>query len=69
MPPISKLYTESAFIESTELFRWRLKVDHGRQTWHYLESDEEVKNWPQSIIEKYWLGLPFVSHNFSSFLV
>lgn len=69
MPPISKLHTEEGFVEATDLSRWRLKVGHGRQIWHYLENGE-VENWPQSIIEKYWLGLPFVSHkNFFPFLV
>ncbi|GBB94033.1 hypothetical protein RclHR1_02280006 [Rhizophagus clarus] len=63
MTPNSNLHTEEAFVEATDLSRWRLKVDHGRQTWHYLESDE-VENWPQSIIEKYWLGLPFESKEF-----
>ncbi|CAG8514322.1 9242_t:CDS:2 [Diversispora eburnea] len=44
----------------TNLENWRLKVENGRQTWHYLEHEDEIKNWPQSIIEKYWLDLPFV---------
>ncbi|CAG8590488.1 9550_t:CDS:2, partial [Acaulospora morrowiae] len=48
----------------TDITRWRLKVDHGRQTWHYLEDEEEVRNWPQSVIEKYLLGLPFESKKF-----
>ncbi|CAG8494178.1 46_t:CDS:10 [Scutellospora calospora] len=47
-------------IERTDLSRWRLKVDHGRQTWHYLD-DDEIKNWPQSAIDKYWIGLPFTA--------
>ncbi|CAG8578046.1 15768_t:CDS:10 [Cetraspora pellucida] len=51
-------------IKSNDLNRWRLKVEHGRNTWHYLDDDEEVKNWPQSIIEKYWTGLPFESKTF-----
>ncbi|CAB4387871.1 unnamed protein product [Rhizophagus irregularis] len=63
MPPISKLHTEEGFVEATDLSRWRLKVGHGRQIWHYLENGE-VENWPQSIIEKYWLGLPFESKEF-----
>ncbi|CAG8841567.1 33765_t:CDS:1, partial [Racocetra persica] len=44
----------------TDLNRWRLKIEHGRETWHYLDDDDEVKNWPQSVVEKYWTGLPFV---------
>ncbi|CAG8534492.1 20617_t:CDS:10 [Dentiscutata erythropus] len=46
-------------IKSTDLNRWRLKVEHGRQTWHYLDNDDEIKNWPQSIVDKYWIGLPY----------
>lgn len=47
----------------TDYTRWRLKADEdgGRQTWHYLESDEAVEAWPQTIMDKYWLGLPTVS--------
>ena len=45
---------------STDLRRWRLLDDRGRQTWHYLETDEEVKEWPQSTADKYFLGLPLV---------
>ncbi|CAG8628199.1 679_t:CDS:10, partial [Diversispora eburnea] len=51
-------------IEWTDLKRWRLEVNNGRQTWHYLENESEIKNWPQSTIEKYWLGLPFKSRKF-----
>lgn len=43
--------------EKTDYARWRLKDDRGCQTWHYLESDEEMKAWPQSIADKYFLGL------------
>ncbi|CAG8585893.1 8183_t:CDS:10 [Ambispora gerdemannii] len=45
--------------QGTDPLRWRLKVEHGRQTWHYLENDEELRKWPQSICDKYWLGIPF----------
>ncbi|KAJ1034980.1 hypothetical protein NDA18_000585 [Ustilago nuda] len=39
--------------------RWRLRVsDGGRHVWHYLRDDAECKAWPQSIQDKYWLGLP-----------
>ncbi|EMF12290.1 terpene synthase [Sphaerulina musiva SO2202] len=41
----------------TDYRRWRLKDDRGRQTWHYLTSDEEIKQWPQTIADKYHLGL------------
>ena len=45
----------------TDYSRWRLKDDRGRQTWHYLQSDEEVKQWPQTIADKWHLGLDTVS--------
>ncbi|KAJ2964488.1 hypothetical protein NQZ79_g634 [Umbelopsis isabellina] len=57
----------SAVIDSVEtpafsdLARWRLKVEQGAQTWHYLQSDEELKQWPQTRWDKYFLGLPFKS--------
>ncbi|EGE83049.1 Lanosterol synthase erg7A [Blastomyces dermatitidis] len=44
--------------EKTDYSRWRLRDDRGRQTWHYLKTDEELKAWPQSIPDKYHLGLP-----------
>lgn len=44
----------------TEFTHWRLKVDEGAQIWHHLETEEELKAWPQSICEKYHLGLPIV---------
>lgn len=44
----------------TDYTRWRLLDDRGRQTWHYLEDDEDVKKWPQSTADKYFLGLPLV---------
>lgn len=44
----------------TDYRRWRLKDDRGRQTWHYLTSDEEIKQWPQTIADKYHLGLDTV---------
>ena len=44
----------------TDYARWRLLDDRGRQTWHYLESDEESEKWPQSVADKYFLGLPTV---------
>ncbi|ESK87947.1 lanosterol synthase, partial [Moniliophthora roreri MCA 2997] len=43
----------------TDYSRWRLLVSEGgRHTWHYLKTDEECKNWPQTTVDKYWLGLP-----------
>ncbi len=47
--------------EATDIQRWRLLDERGRQTWHYLETDEEVKTWPQSTADRYHLGLPLVS--------
>ncbi|KAL1625690.1 Lanosterol synthase erg7A [Diplodia seriata] len=43
--------------EKTDYTRWRLLDQNGRQTWHYLESDEEVARWPQTTADKYFLGL------------
>ena len=43
----------------TDLHRWRLRVsDVGRHVWHYLETDAEVEAWPQTPMDRYWLGLP-----------
>ena len=47
--------------ETTDIQRWRLLDEAGRQTWHYLETDEEVKDWPQSTADRYHLGLPLVN--------
>ena len=44
----------------SDLSRWRLRVEEGAQTWHYLESDEECRAWPQTFWDKYHLGLPTV---------
>jgi lanosterol synthase len=46
--------------EKTDYSRWRLLDDRGRQTWHYLQSDEENETWPQSVADRYNLGLPTV---------
>jgi lanosterol synthase len=45
--------------EKTDISRWRLKDDESRHTWHYL-SEEEAKEWPQSIADKWYLGLDLV---------
>ena len=47
--------------ESTDIQRWRLLDKAGQQTWHYLETDEEIEAWPQSTADRYFLGLPLVS--------
>ncbi|KAI5296878.1 26S proteasome regulatory subunit 7, partial [Ascosphaera pollenicola] len=44
--------------KKTDYSRWRLLNEDGRQTWVYLHTDVEAKKWPQSIAEKYHLGLP-----------
>lgn len=49
--------------QSTDLRRWRLADDRGRQTWHYMSTDEEAKLWPQSTVDKHHLGLDLVSEN------
>jgi hypothetical protein len=52
---------ETAFeIEKTDYTLWRLKVEHGRQTWHYL-TPTEAETWPQRVPEKYHLGMETVS--------
>lgn len=50
----------SKLLEKTDYTRWRLLDDEGRQTWQYLEDDEQMKKWPQSIADKYFLGMPTV---------
>ena len=47
--------------EATDLQRWRLLDERGRQTWHYLDTDKKAKEWPQSVADRYFLGLPLVS--------
>jgi hypothetical protein len=46
-------------VEKTDHSLWRLKVEHGRQTWHYI-TREEAETWPQSIPEKHHLGMETV---------
>ena len=46
--------------EMTDRTRWRMRDENGRHTWHYLEDDEAVKKWPQSVADKYYLGLDTV---------
>lgn len=46
--------------ERTDYTRWRMRDDESRHTWHYLEDDEAVKEWPQTLADKYYLGLPLV---------
>ncbi|KAI9830327.1 MAG: hypothetical protein M1819_005708 [Sarea resinae] len=48
----------TALEEKTDYSRWRLLDEDGRQTWHYLQSEQEIKDWPQTAADKYHLGLP-----------
>jgi lanosterol synthase len=34
--------------------------EDGKHTWHYLDDDEAVAKWPQTLADKYYLGLPLV---------
>jgi len=53
-------HSEKAEDTQTDLTRWRLRNDRGVQTWHYLES-EQLKTWPMSVADKYFLGFDTVS--------
>lgn len=55
--------------ETTDLSRWRLKDDRGCQTWHYLQTDDELKKWPITTADKYFLGLDTVSFQIRSIVV
>ena len=46
--------------ERTDVERWRLLDERGRQTWHYLDTDEQAKEWPQTTADRHHLGLPLV---------
>jgi lanosterol synthase len=48
-------------IEKTDYSRWRLENIRGCQIWKYMESDEANKAWPQSVADKYHLGMDTVS--------
>lgn len=53
--------SQSPEIPFTDYRRWRLRLgEGGRHTWHYLKAEEECKEWPQTDIDRYWLGLPLV---------
>jgi hypothetical protein len=41
--------------EATDLRKWHLTTDRGRQVWHYDENQTE-----QNITDKYFLGLDIV---------
>jgi lanosterol synthase len=48
-------------IQKTDYSRWRLENIRGCQIWKYMESDEANKAWPQSVADKYHLGMDTVS--------
>ncbi|KAI9731939.1 MAG: Lanosterol synthase (Oxidosqualene--lanosterol cyclase) [Cirrosporium novae-zelandiae] len=54
---IPSIEAVSQSTEKTDLLRWRLLDERGRQTWHYLESDKEMEEWPQTTAERWYLGL------------
>ncbi|KAI9844859.1 MAG: Lanosterol synthase (Oxidosqualene--lanosterol cyclase) [Thelocarpon superellum] len=55
--PSKAASTHKTLDATTEPSRWRLLDEAGRQTWHYLSLDE-VESWPQTVADKYHLGLP-----------
>lgn len=54
------LAIKNATTHQTDLNRWRLKDDRGIQTWHYLQSDKEIKEWPITTADKFHMGLDTV---------
>ena len=45
----------------TDYSRWRLSAnDNGRHLWDYLSTDEECRERPQTVLDKFWLGMPLV---------
>ncbi|GAW18291.1 hypothetical protein ANO14919_077660 [Xylariales sp. No.14919] len=48
---------QSRIADKTDRSRWRLLDESGRLTWHYLETDEAVNEWPQSTADRWYLGL------------
>jgi hypothetical protein len=55
--PAFSLALDGELQVGTDLRRWRLRVEEGRHTWHYLETDEEMARWPQNTVDKFHLGL------------
>lgn len=45
----------------TDHSRWRMLDERGRQTWHYLKDEEELRKWPMSVADKWYLGMETVS--------
>jgi lanosterol synthase len=54
--------------KKTDLSRWRMLDDKGNHTWHYLKTDAEAKEWPQSIADKWYLNLDTVYQPVSTIL-
>lgn len=52
------VFGEKAVGPATDLSRWRLRCERGRQTWAYLEEGEE--DGEQSFIELHSLGMDTV---------
>ena len=50
----------SAVAEKTDYTKWRMKNDRGCQTWHYMDSEEEEKAWPQTTADRHFLGMDTV---------
>ncbi|THH29516.1 hypothetical protein EUX98_g4663 [Antrodiella citrinella] len=49
----------SGKVSFTDYSRWRLSFsENGDHRWKYLKTDEESEAWPQTDVDKYWLGLP-----------
>lgn len=65
VPNKSSSTKRSKLLERTDFGRWRLQDDEGRQTWHYLDEDQ-MKEWPQSVADRYFLGLPLVRRSFQT---
>jgi lanosterol synthase len=48
-------------VDKTDYSRWRMLDEDGKHTWHYLDDDGVARKWPQTLADKYYLGLPLVS--------
>lgn len=49
---------EKTFVDYS---RWKLTyTEDGGHIWKYLKTDEEIQSLPQTVLDKYWLGLPLV---------
>ena len=59
----SSAYHVELLDQKTDYSRWRLLDEQGRHTWHYLTTEKQVKAWPQTIADKYHLGLPTVRYH------